>query len=351
MADNIMVIGEAKTLAQLLTNDFSETNGRFEDSTIVKPNRLGFLSNLREVKFPSATDLSVIQFSEDFKLEVVDFGGGTNSPGSIFHKCYALREIILRKTDGVTTLNASPGDTPLVYRPQTVSVYVPRNLISNYQNASTWSTRYASNPNLFKALEDYTVDGTTIGEMNWALIDTLPTPLYSLTEQTFNGTSDYVDTGLQLFSTTSPEFTIICDFEWPQQTQSNAGIFGCSVSGTVGIRARRNSTDKDIATEHSRPGTSSTHHNTITCNYGDRIQIGWYVAGNISSKMVWKNGEYYDHLYNSGTAPSTTMTKTLVVGRNDWDSNIAYYKGIIHNFKVYNKALNGRQIRTVLGID
>jgi hypothetical protein len=41
-------------------------------------------------------------------------------------------------------------------------VYVPRSLVDSYKSATNWST-YA---NQFRALEDYTVDGTITGELD-----------------------------------------------------------------------------------------------------------------------------------------------------------------------------------------
>ena len=41
-------------------------------------------------------------------------------------------------------------------------IYVPRALVDSYKSATNWST-YASQ---FRALEDYTVDGTIMGELD-----------------------------------------------------------------------------------------------------------------------------------------------------------------------------------------
>lgn len=352
--DNTLLIGEAKTLAQLISRDFSETNNVFEDS-VSKSTRykLGRLNNLRSVILPSATLIASSLFSENYRMDFVDLGPVNSAIGqSAFNKCYLLRDFVLRRANGVTPLqNANVFlDTPAKNKPQIVNVYVPRELISSYQVANIWSTSYASNSDLFKAIEDYTVDGTLTGEMDWALIDALPTPLYTLEEQTFNGSSDYVDTNIQLFDTVNPEFTIVCDFEWPAQSGSNAGIFGCSTSSEVGIRARRNSTATNIAFEHKRPGVSSTHYNTTTLSAGDRIQVAWYVKDGLSTLIVYKDGADYQIYYNNGMTPSATLSKTLVIGMNDWGGN-SYYKGTMHLFKVFGKALNARQIRTVLGID
>ena len=47
-----------------------------------------------------------------------------------------------------------------------LNVYVPSALIEEYKVATNWVDLYTSNPNLFHALEDYTVDGTISGEFD-----------------------------------------------------------------------------------------------------------------------------------------------------------------------------------------
>lgn len=352
--NNTDIIGEEATVRQIVENDYSATNRVFEDDTVKTIRQHAFeRGTLRRLILPS---IEVFSYTHTFKqcwyLEDIDFGGGDMFNARCFHESYLLRDLILRKTEGVVQRADDSFNTNgvLKYQPLICNVYVPRSLIASYQTASNWSTLYASNPNLFKAIEDYTVDGTLTGEMNWELIDALPTPVFEMGERTFNGSSDYVDTGVKLFETTTPEFTILCDFEWPAQSGSNAGIFGCSTSSVVGIRAYRNSTSTSIAFYHTRPGTSSTHNNTPTFAAGDRVQVAWYVKDGLSTLIVYKDGKDYQIYYNSGTTPSATLDKTLVIGKNDWGGN-TFYKGTMHMFKVFNKALNGRQIRTVLGLD
>lgn len=45
-------------------------------------------------------------------------------------------------------------------------VYVPSALVASYQAATNWKRIYATNANAFRALEDYTVDGTITGELD-----------------------------------------------------------------------------------------------------------------------------------------------------------------------------------------
>lgn len=372
MANNIDLIGDRETLLQILKDDFSETNGHFEDELITTVRQSGFrglttlksvylpnatkldtagfysCSNLRSARFPSLTDCNYNDLMNGSAfLDYVDLGTANGIKANVFNGCVWLKDLVLR-TDSVVPLNNANSFN----RTQIESVYVPRSLISSYQVASVWSTLYANNSNLFKALEDYTADGTVTGELNWNLIDAIPTPLYSITEQAFDG-SNYVDTELQLFSTTSPEFTIICDFDYSSSMAAYAGIFGCFVDGTGGIKAGRHGGNATINAEYKRPGITTTQYDSASFSNltnGDRLKLVCCVKSGLSTYMGWTNSVIGTTSYNSYAAPSTTMSKTLVVGKNDWGNN-AYYSGTIHNFKVYNKALNGRQIRTVLGID
>ena len=79
-----------------------------------------------------------------------------------------LKNLVLRKADAICTLAA----TTMVGQNNPIHtgggyVYVPRALISTYQTATNWSTIYAENPGVFRAVEDYTVDGTLTGRMDW----------------------------------------------------------------------------------------------------------------------------------------------------------------------------------------
>ena len=70
--------------------------------------------------------------------------------------CPALKALIIR-TGQVCSLGAGLGNgTDSCY------IYVPRALINDYKAATNWA-QYADK---FRALEDYTVDGTTTGELD-----------------------------------------------------------------------------------------------------------------------------------------------------------------------------------------
>lgn len=74
--------------------------------------------------------------------------------------------LILRNTNMVVPLNGTNGfnyvGEPTPISKGTGYIYVPKALVEDYKVATNWSV-YASQ---FRALEDYTVDGTTTGEID-----------------------------------------------------------------------------------------------------------------------------------------------------------------------------------------
>lgn len=172
-------------------------------------------AELKEAHFPLITELPVGAFSMCQKLEVVEFplvttvkGGAffsciklpnilvlpkvstiestafnycqfetldlpvDNITGTIatkaFHNCKYLKTLILRCENGLWNLENT--DAFYYYcsiANNTGNIFVPRSKIEEYQTATNWTT-YASQ---FRALEDYTVDGTITGEMDWDKIN------------------------------------------------------------------------------------------------------------------------------------------------------------------------------------
>ena len=101
------------------------------------------------------------------QLKRVDFPALEYMYVDMFYGCNSLTEIILRNTKIVSTYNNSILlGTP--FADGNGHIYVPKSLLSDddetkdYRRATNW-TIYA---NQFRALEDYTVDGTVTGELD-----------------------------------------------------------------------------------------------------------------------------------------------------------------------------------------
>lgn len=130
-------------------------------------------NQFERVEFPA---LSFVQsYAATFSETLVDLdAGGLSSTGTNFWMAGATRltNLVLRKSNSVCSLVAATHinqSTPIYQG--TGHVYVPRALISTYQTATNWSTIYASNPDVFRAIEDWSVDGTLTGRMDWDKIE------------------------------------------------------------------------------------------------------------------------------------------------------------------------------------
>lgn len=134
---------------------------------------------LTDICFPSATSIGAQGFYYCKSLISVDFPKVTSINSSAFTGCHSLRTFILRSETLVPCSSANIfnkcyrilGNYDATYNPNSQQdgyVYVPRALLSDtdetmdYRRATNWST-YASQ---FRALEDYTVDGTITGALD-----------------------------------------------------------------------------------------------------------------------------------------------------------------------------------------
>ena len=111
---------------------------------------------LTTVDLPATTLIGSQCFSSCVKLTTVDLQAATQIGNYAFNGCTALKALIIR-TGQVCSLYSGLGyDTDSCY------IYVPRALVNDYKAATNWA-QYADK---FRALEDYTVDGTTTGELD-----------------------------------------------------------------------------------------------------------------------------------------------------------------------------------------
>ena len=118
---------------------------------------------LEKIAFPLVVYVQVGTFYRS-GLRMADFTAAVSIDRDAFMGCTKLDTLILRRTGRVCALYAS-GTSPiagtLIAKKQGF-VYVPAALVDTYKSASGWST-YAEQ---FRALEDYTVDGTIYGELD-----------------------------------------------------------------------------------------------------------------------------------------------------------------------------------------
>lgn len=119
-------------------------------------------TSLETITLPSATELGMFRaFNNCTSLAYADFPVLTKIGNYDFAGCTALKALVLRRSSSVVTLNGAYnfGSTPI--ESGTGCIYVPANLVESYKTATNWSN-YATQ---FRALEDWTIDGTITGEL------------------------------------------------------------------------------------------------------------------------------------------------------------------------------------------
>lgn len=116
---------------------------------------------LTTVDFSSVTSIGIYVFYNCSSLTSADFSNVTKIGPYAFDGCSSLTALILRSST-MTTLNDTSAFTNTPIASGTGYIYVPSALVASYQANSTWSNYSAQ----FRALEDYTVDGTITGELD-----------------------------------------------------------------------------------------------------------------------------------------------------------------------------------------
>lgn len=120
---------------------------------------------ITKVCFPLATKIGNNAFDHDSQLTTADFTL-VKSIGSEAFRYSNITALILRNETMATISNKSAFNvTPIANG--TGHIYVPKALMESYQSATNWAT-YATQ---FRAIEDYSVDGTVTGELDWAKIE------------------------------------------------------------------------------------------------------------------------------------------------------------------------------------
>lgn len=100
-------------------------------------------------------------FYSCYDLTIIDTPNVTSIGVSTVYACNKLKALILRSLTMCDPADNFPLSGSAI-NSRNGYVYVPRELVESYKSASKWS-RYA---NQFRALEDYTVDGTITGELD-----------------------------------------------------------------------------------------------------------------------------------------------------------------------------------------
>ena len=358
------------------------------------------------VTFPRLTNFQRYFFDTDGSdLPYIDLHVATSIGTPAFQNS-TLNTLIIRTPSVCTISDIRWRTTPYIY--------VPRALVDSYKAATNWSA-YAD---YFRALEDYTVDGTIMGKFAagsitynltgisssnsevfvlnssyqttlaaWgdnasvtitmdgvdvtsevynaetgevtipkvagdvvitasADIEALMIPTwYSLPEPTtFNGSSDYIDTGVKLFDT-AKNFTIIIDATF-DRLASDKCLFHCmneanpypgiSIDGNTGVRICYTGSSS-LTTTITPVSNVSVLALRYTAGKLDRIRYK-NAAGQIVSQSI------------AGTPTYTAISQTLLLGAYQQTNGTKgrFFNGTINDFRLYDVALDDDVIDILL---
>lgn len=139
----------------------------------IDPKAFSRCTALEKVCFPALIEVKGSDHSNDqgpfgycTALKYVDLPVCTTILGHSFNDSTSLTTLILRNDAQVCTLQNINAFANTPISSGTGYIYVPRALLEDYKVATNWST-YA---NQFRAIEEYTVDGTITGELDQSKI-------------------------------------------------------------------------------------------------------------------------------------------------------------------------------------
>ena len=124
-----------------------------------------YCASLTKVVMPALKDAPVNAFGASRALEIVDLTAVSHI-GNAFQGCSALHTLVIRNTDKIVTFDGSLYSTKIASGEG--YVYVPRVFLDDADETKDYrmATNWAAYPTQFRALEDYTVDGTVTGELD-----------------------------------------------------------------------------------------------------------------------------------------------------------------------------------------
>lgn len=126
----------------------------FPNVTSVKQFAFGNCTALVDVYIPAVLSIEPESFNACSSLEVLDLHNLQNIPALSLKVCSKLQTLVLRKESVCSLANVSAFNyTPFASGGTGGTVYVPSALITQYQQATNWSTLYAGGTCSFAAIE------------------------------------------------------------------------------------------------------------------------------------------------------------------------------------------------------
>lgn len=170
--------------------------------------------------------------------------------------------------------------------------------------------------------------------------------LYTLPQETvFNGTSDYVDTGVQLFKT-DRDFTITMDVTADTLTSAQSCLIHCmkEASPYPGINVQSSGAEGYYSL--SRGNNTSSIINILPI--GQRAKL--IIVKNGTTMKVYSSS---NNINGESAYNFTSIDQTLLLGAyQDVSGNKGrFFKGTIHEFSISNTVYTNEQINTYLGVN
>ena len=124
---------------------------------------------ITDISDDTVTSVGDYTFQFCSQLTSVNLPLATSVGDSAFNSCVQLSCVIFRTETICALANASAfKNTPFASGNAGGTFIFPRSLTTEYPNATNWSSVISGNANnRVLALEDYTVDGTITGEIDW----------------------------------------------------------------------------------------------------------------------------------------------------------------------------------------
>jgi hypothetical protein len=164
---------------------------------------------------------------------------------------------------------------------------------------------------------------------------------YEITDTTFNGSSDYVDTGVALFDS-AKDFTMFVDFtDGYTSAPAQANVLHCmrESSGYPGITLHRSGN----AYQFQMPG--SFNKNITGDANGMSVK---FVVRRSGNDVAWREWNSVSQSVDSGTSTTTLsdVTQNLLIGAYQTTAGTKgrYWKGTINRCSVWLSALSDEAI-------
>ena len=155
--ENVTVVGD-HAFAQCA----ALTSVNFPAATSIDSYAFDYCYGLVSVSVPAVTTVASNAFRNSTGLASLRLPAVTSIGNRAFVGCRSLTALVLSNTEAVCVLSGTGFSSSTPIESGTGYIYVPSTLLADYQAATNWSA-YASQ---FRALEDYTIDGTTTGELD-----------------------------------------------------------------------------------------------------------------------------------------------------------------------------------------